>query len=333
MGFSDLVKTSLYKDHVTFQGILRRTHVEITISKGVDNIFPHPARLVELHSEPSKFDPFIGRLESVRFNETSKADFIQLSDTANTYNVTAMQRPRSSASIIFDFFEQRLSREIPSDQDLDEIQNVLTQCLRLVFCAHSDGIVIRACPSTWHLIQIHPHDSKKYIYRVMFNGDDFALVWGGSLQSEFLKFEYHDSSCPILQNLRQQPVVTSGDARKITVVSDEDVRQSTRGAGHKTRIRFAGGPELPEFCPQALGQCQCCPIPSKNVDIRLTGLLFLKVLSGGRLQDSNFQSPLDLFKSLHLGTSTETLNALFGVDSLDMVSSLDSIRHFARAIC
>ena len=63
------------------------------------------------------------------------------------------------------------------------------------------------------------------------------------------------------------------------------------------------------------------------MDIRLTGLLFLKVLSGGRLQDSNFQSPLDLLRSLHLGTSTETLNELFGVDSLDMVSSLDPIRH------
>ena len=274
----------------------------------------------------------------MQFNEASKSDFIQISDKERTYNVTTQRRPHSSASIIFEAYEQRASRNFPSDQELDEIDKLLAQCLRLVFCAHSDGIVIRACPSTWHLLPTHENDSKKYISRVKFNGEEFALVWGGSWHSEFSEYEYHHSHCTIYQqpvetanHVGQRPLPTARRVRnsssKFTVVSDEDVRQSTRGAGHKTRNRFAGGPELPEFCPQALAQCQCCPIPSKNVDIRLTGLLFLKVLSGGRLQDSNFQSPLELLRSLHLSTSTETLNALFGVDSLDMVSSLDPIRH------
>ena len=346
MGFSEFLQKFRNKDHAIFQGIFRRTNVEVTIW---DNTSQHPCespayRLVELQSKPSNYGPFIGRLDSVQFNEASKADFIQISDKERTYNVTTKPRPHSSASIIFEAFGQRLSQKIPSDQDLEEIQNVLIQCLRLVFCAHSDGIVIRACPSTWHLISIHDNDSKKYIAHVKFNGEDFALVWGGSLHSEFSEFEYHDSSCPIYPNFLEQSVETAShvgpcpphsarrvrhnsSAFKYTVVSDENVRLAMRRIGHKKNIRFAGGPELPEFCTQARAQCQCCPIPSKNMDMRLTGLLFLKVLSGGRLQDSNFQSPLELLKSLHLGTKTATLNALFGVDSLDMVSSLDSIRH------
>jgi hypothetical protein len=125
MGFSEFLQKGPNKEHAMFQGSFRRMNVEVTIW---DNTSQHPCespayRLVELQSKPSNYGPFIGRLELVQFNEASKADFIQFSDKQRTYNVTTKPRPHSSASIIFEAFEQSFSRKFPSDQDLEEIQN------------------------------------------------------------------------------------------------------------------------------------------------------------------------------------------------------------------